>query len=233
MSKQRAGNPLVMLSHCGGASRLLYTTISEELARLGYIVAAIDHPYDTLIVEFPDGHIVKGGSEEIDRDLIKLLVKTRAQDVSFVIDELGRPSSKHPFEMNTTDVIAFGHSLGGASVAEAALKDTRIKGGINVDGRLFGSLERPNTTLSKSFIQFQSEESAHGPPWNWDEEWQHLSGWKIQLLLEGAQHATFTDMPLVIEALGLRKRWGRRGEEILGKLDGRKRRRPFSRSQSR
>lgn len=220
ISKQNTQDPLLIFSHGGGASRLFYTTLSEELARLGYIVAAIDHTYDALVVEFPDGTVVKGGFEKIDRNVRELLVKTRAQDVSFVVDELSQSSSSHPFELNTTDVIALGHSLGGATAAEAALNDTRIKGGINLDGRLFGSLEKPNNTLSKPFLQFQSEQSVFGTPWNWDEDWQHLAGWKLQLLLEGAQHATFSDLPLVIESLGLREKWGRGGEKLLGIVGG-------------
>lgn len=222
ISKQQTQYRLLVFSPGGGISRLFYTTMLEELARLGYAVVAIDHPYDSLIVEFPDGHIVQGGFEEIDTDLLALLVKTRAQDVSFVIDELSSEASIYPFELNTTHVVAFGHSLGGATAAQAALTDTRIQGGMNIDGRLFRSLKISNTTLSKSFLQFQSEESAAGPPWNWDEDWQHLSGWKLQLLLEGAQHATLTDMPLIVEELGLRERWGREGEKLLGTLNGRR-----------
>lgn len=100
-----------------------------------------------------------------------LLVTVRAQDLSFVIDELGR---RYPAMINTTDVVALGHSLGGATVAEAALNDSRIKGGIDIDGRLFGSMEKPNITLSKPFLQFASEASSSVPYARWDEEWERL-----------------------------------------------------------
>ncbi|KAK4696962.1 hypothetical protein P7C71_g1023, partial [Lecanoromycetidae sp. Uapishka_2] len=220
ISKQQSKHPLLVFSPGGGASRLFYTTILEELARLGYVVAAIDHTYDALIVEFPDGHVVKGGFENTGKPPRELLVRTRAQDVSFVIDELSKARTDHPFELNTSHVITFGHSFGGATAAEAAFNDSRIRGAVNIDGPLFGSLEKPNTILSKPVLQFQSEEAMEKPPWDWDKDWQKLSGWKLQLLLKGAQHTTFTDLPLVFEVLKLREKWGREGREILGTVDG-------------
>ena len=90
----------------------------------------------------------------------------RAQDVSFVIDELSR---RFPARLDKSDLIAFGRSLGGSTVAEATLNDTRIKGAINLDGRLFGSMEKTNVTLSKPFLQFASEASSSNPYWRWDE----------------------------------------------------------------
>lgn len=144
---------LLLFSPGGGAPRFFYSTILEDLARKGYIVVAIDHPHDVLIVEFPDGPAVIGLSKTLSRDEVELLIKVRAQDMSFVIDELSR---QFPAYINTTDIVAFGHSLGGGTVAEAVLNDTRIKGGINLDGRMFGSMEKPNITITKPFLQFIS-----------------------------------------------------------------------------
>ncbi|CAD6594118.1 MAG: hypothetical protein ASARMPREDX12_008149 [Alectoria sarmentosa] len=210
-------HPLLIFSPGGGAPRFFYTTMLEDLARKGYVVAAIDHPHDALVVEFPNKRAVIGLNKTLTRDEVELLVAIRAQDMSFVIDELSR---RFPAKVNTTDVVALGHSLGGATVAEATLNDTRIKGGINLDGRLFGSMERPNITLSKPFLQFVSEASSPDPYLRWDEEWKCLSGWKLELVLNGAVHATFSDMPLIAEAFDLREKLGREGEELLGKLDG-------------
>lgn len=210
-------NPLLIFSPGGGAPRFLYSTILEDLARKGYIIAAVDHPHDALVVEFPDGRAVIGLNKTLTRDEVELLVTVRAQDLSFVIDELSREFST---KINTANVIAFGHSLGGATVAEATLNDTRIKGGINVDGRLFGSMEKPNITISKPFLQFTSEASTSVPYLRWDEEWERLSGWKLELVLNGAAHSTFTDLPLIAEALDVREQLGEDGKESLGQVDG-------------
>ena len=137
--------------------------------------------------------------------------------MSFVVDELSR---RFPARINTTAVVAFGHSLGGGAVAEAALNDTRIKGGVNLDGRMFGAMEKGNITLSKPFLQFASEAFGSDPYLRWDEEWVRLSGWKLELVLSGAAHSTFADMPLIAEAFDLREKLGREGEELLGRLDG-------------
>lgn len=209
--------PLLVFSPGGGAPRFLYSTLSEDLARRGYVVAAVDHPHDALVVEFPDGRTVIGLNKSLTRHETELLVTVRAQDLSFVIDELIR---QYPAKINTSDVVAFGHSLGGAAVAEAMLNDTRIKGGINLDGRLFGSMETPNVTLSKPFLQFASEMFSSWPWARWEEEWEHLSGWKLELVLNGAAHSTFCDFPLIAEALNLRDKLGEDGKQLLGELDG-------------
>ena len=208
---------LLIFSPGGGASRFFYTTILEDLARRGYIVAAIDHPYDALVVEFPDGRTILGLNKTLTRDEVELLVKVRAQDISLVIDELSR---RYPGKINTTDIVALGHSLGGNAVAAATLNDTRIKGGINVDGRIFDSIDRTETTISKPFIQFVSELSSSHPIWQWDKQWKHLCGWKLELVLNGSSHITFTDLPLIAEAFHLRGRLGEIEDELLGKMQG-------------
>ena len=217
LQRKSTAYSLLVFSPGGGTPRFLYATMLEDLARRGYVVAAIDHPYDALVVEFPDGHAIIGLNKTPTMDEVELLVTVRARDLSFVIDELGR---QYPNTINTTAVVALGHSLGGATVAEAALNDSRIKGGINIDGRLFGSMEKPNTTLSKPFLQFASEASSSDPYWRWDEEWERLLGWKLELVLGGAAHSTFVDLALIAEVLGIRERLGEEVKQILGTVDG-------------
>ena len=215
--RRSSAYPLLVFSPGGGAPRFLYATMLEDLARRGYVVAAIDHPYDALVVEFPDGHAVMGLNKTLTRDEVELLVTVRAKDLSFVIDELGL---RYSSTINTTDVVALGHSLGGATVAEAALNDSRIKGGINIDGRLFGSMEKKNVTLSKPFLQFASEALSLDPYWRWDEEWERLSGWKLELVLGGAAHSSFVDLALIAEVLGIREQLSEEVKRLLGMVDG-------------
>ena len=214
---QSTAYSLLVFSPGAGAPRFLYATMLEDLARRGYVVVAIDHPYDALVVEFPDGRAIMRLNDTITRDEVELLVTVRAMDLSFVVDELGR---RYPTTINTTDVVAFGHSLGGATVAEAALNDSRIKGGINFDGRLFGSMEKPNITLSKPFLQFASEASSLNPYIRWDEEWERLSGWKLELVFNGAAHSSFVDLPLIADSLGIREELDDEVKQILGVVDG-------------
>ena len=217
LQRKATAYSLLVFSPGARAPRFLYATMLEDLARRGYVVVGIDHPYDALVVEFPDGHAIIGLNKTLTRDEVELLVTVRAQDLSFVIDELGR---QYPNTINTTDVVALGHSLGGATVAEAALNDSRIRGGVNIDGRLFGSMEKPNTTLSKPFLQFASEASSSDAYWRWDEEWERLLGWKLELVLGGSAHSSFVDLPLIAEALGIREDLGEEVKQILGMVDG-------------
>ena len=217
MPKALSSYPLVMFSPGAAASRFIYTTIAQETARKGYIVACLDHSYDALVVEFPDGRMIHG--IEIDSPyIVELMVQVRAHDVSFVLDELVSSSLLSSYNINVDDTIAFGHSLGGATTAEVMLNDTRIKGGMNLDGKLFGLMEKPDTRLSKPFIQFGR--ARNGTNEDQDREWKGLSGWKLELQLEEAAHSTFSDFPLLAEAIGLRKKLGRKGDELLGKVDG-------------
>jgi predicted dienelactone hydrolase len=42
-----------------GVSPATYTILAEELASQGFVVAATNHPPDSLIAVFPDGHEIK------------------------------------------------------------------------------------------------------------------------------------------------------------------------------
>ena len=216
--KDLSSFPLVIFSPGAGASRFTYTTIAQEIARQGYLVACLDHSYDALIVEFPDGRLIHGIGRKKALYILELMVQVRAQDVSFVLDELVSSSLLTSYNINVNDTIAFGHSLGGATTAEVMINDTRIKGGVNLDGTLFGSMEKQDTTLSKPFIQFGR--ARNGPNEDQDREWKRLSGWKLELQLEETVHETFSDLPQLAEAIGLRKRLGRKGDELLGRVDG-------------
>lgn len=47
--------PVAVLSPGLNGSRFLYGALARSLASLGYIIFTVDHTYDALVVEFPDG----------------------------------------------------------------------------------------------------------------------------------------------------------------------------------
>src|SRR5262245_2833583 len=51
-----ARRPVVLFSHGLGVPAAINTALHEELASRGYVVAGIDHTFDT-VVEFPDGRL--------------------------------------------------------------------------------------------------------------------------------------------------------------------------------
>ena len=138
--------PVVLFSPAEDTTRLFYSTIASTIASQGYIVVTIDAPYDVDIVAYPKGPpaiinatlAANAGPAEAE-----LATLTRAQDASFVLDQLANTTvvstlirsfdpEQHPKGLNTTHVAMFGHSLGGAAAASAMLNDTRILGGLAV-----------------------------------------------------------------------------------------------------
>ena len=176
-----------------------YTAILEEIARKGYIVAAIDHPYDAAIVEFPNGKVVYGSA---DLNLSKAL-DTRIQDIRFVLNELSQSALSHPFPINTNQVVAFGHSLGGDAAVEVMVNDRRVAGALNFDGGFYGSFATSEHPIFRPVVLFRN--SATPPGNNWDNAWWRLAGSKVELVLQGTTPYSFSDLPILADALGIRR----------------------------
>lgn len=226
LSTRKSSFPLILFSPGLGNSRLLYTTIVQEVARNGYIVASIDHPYDAQVVEFPDGRLVFDpdfnltGTPEDILALITKNVAVRVQDVSFLLDELSSPSAQHPFKIDTKNVVMFGHSLGGTTAASAMVNETRIAGGLNFDGDFYGAIAANGSIVRKPFLFFEAARPGVPRP-NWDDAWNsHFQGWKLDLQLFGAVHGSFEDFPLLADVFGVRAALGKTGEALLGTVPG-------------
>jgi len=58
-SRNKTVYALLVYSPAFTNSRLIYTTMLEEVARNGYIVAAVDHAYDANVVDFGNGDLVE------------------------------------------------------------------------------------------------------------------------------------------------------------------------------
>jgi platelet-activating factor acetylhydrolase isoform II len=61
---QQRGLPLVVLSPGFTNSRSALTALAEDLASHGYVVAAIDHTYESRATAFPDGRITTSLARE-------------------------------------------------------------------------------------------------------------------------------------------------------------------------
>jgi predicted dienelactone hydrolase len=111
-SQNPTQNPLVVISHGFGANRRFLSYLGKHLASYGVTVAAIEHPGSNGVAV---NSAMGNGS-----DLAKLLPPdefiNRPQDVSFLLDELGKLNSqpgKLQGKFNTENVSIIGHSLGG------------------------------------------------------------------------------------------------------------------------
>lgn len=220
-------HPVVIFSPALGTSRLFYNFLAQSIASAGYIVVTIDHPYDADVVEYPNGKLVYFGIDTDNSTQIGLALDTRAEDASFVLNQLSNATvirkllPKYHYEagIDVRKVGMLGHSLGGAAAATTMLKDSRIVAGSNLDGSFWGSVI--SAGLDRPFLLFEQGGKAQTPDPTWEAIWPHLRGWKLELGLEKAQHYTFSDLPFLVARSGLQNKLPSEVfDGFLGTLDG-------------
>ncbi|WP_248965709.1 alpha/beta hydrolase family protein [Sphaerisporangium perillae] len=205
---RKRGLPLVVLSPGFTKPRSTLTALAEDLASRGYVVAGIDHTYENYATTFPDGRITTcvACDAESDRDFGEKVVEGRAADVSFVLDELtgSRPKWKGSSLIDPSRIAMAGQSIGGASALAAMLKDSRVRAGINMDGTTYASIPAGGLSRPFLFLGAQENHSPGGRDTTWERDWKQLTGWKRWLVVAGAHHVSFTDIPLLLaDQLGI------------------------------
>jgi pimeloyl-ACP methyl ester carboxylesterase len=197
--------------------------MAQQVASAGYTVITIDHPYDADIVTFPDNRTITEGSIYTDTEEL-LALNTRAKDISFILNTLASHSGAKKLFPGLTSGIdvsrvgIFGHSIGGAAAAEAMLYDSRLVGGINLDGSFMGKVVRKG--LKQPFLIFGHEGKDTTADPSWEAIWPELGGWKRELMLKDSQHYTFSDLPDLIDVLGIGASLPVEVEQELGTIDG-------------
>jgi dienelactone hydrolase len=209
---------VVLYSPGAGDPRGLGTVLAEELASWGYLVISIDHTYETY-VEFPGGRLV--GPELLAQApppdapdaalaaFLRKLVGVRVADARFVLDRLDDIGSQVGAPIDTGRVGMVGHSAGGFTALQAAYDDCRLRAAADLDGELnFGHEDLAGTPMStvaergldRPFLLIGSKSGGHRDPQNasWGLLWRASRGWRRDLYLRDAAHASFTDLePLV------------------------------------
>ena len=196
--------PLVVLSPGYTQPRSSLSGLAEDLASHGYVVVAIDHTYETYAVTFPDGRIAPCAACAVDDDpaFFPKLNRSRAADVSFVLDQLTgpRPKWRGSALIDASRIGMSGHSAGGASAIVAMLNDPRIDAGIDMDGTTY----IPASGLSRPFMFIGAPHHAPGgQDASWDRDWNLMTGWKRWLVVAGTQHASFNDLAIIADQLGI------------------------------
>ncbi|WKX71120.1 alpha/beta hydrolase [Streptomyces sp. XD-27] len=203
--------PLVVLSPGFGMNRATLTHLAGDLASRGYVVAAVDHAYESLGTRFPGGRVltcVACAKADEGGDAVRARVpRVRAADVSFLLDRLtGRhPAWRHAGLIDRQRIGMAGHSIGGAGAAETMATDRRVRAGVNMDGAFVAPV--PEDGLDgRPFMMLGTDDEWHRPGGKdrtWDEAWTRFDGWKRWLTVAGSGHMTFTDLPILGEQLGL------------------------------
>ncbi len=177
--------PLVVYSHGAGAFSVVATFFTEILASQGYVVAAPDHPGDTIIdaaLGVNDVNYVRN-------------VLHRISDLSRVITALTVPTASTPAwltEMvDPSKIVASGQSLGGATAVGLASVDPRVDEVIAMDPTA-GILNR--AALAAVKVPVLMEWSADGINGLEPQEYDTVTGPWFQVEMPTAHHNGFTDL---------------------------------------
>lgn len=169
ISSVQSSYPLIVVNPGFGSSRILHTSQAENLASQGYIVAVIDHTYNTFATVFPDGRITacetnKYFSAENDYDTETgnrdKVGKVLTDDVTFALDQFelmnsGEIQSSLKGKFDLEHIGVFGHSIGGATAYDSSY-DPRITAGINLDGGLYLLNDKMGANKPFSFVFSES-----------------------------------------------------------------------------
>lgn len=204
--------PVVLFSPGYGAARAFYAGLAAELASRGYVVLAVDHPFEVAVTQLADGRIAAPVQvpRRTDADRMGYMdrqVLVRAADLRFVLDQLARPNQLPSVLAGRLDlgrVAAAGHSFGGATAALLASEDPRIEAAADIDGMLYGDVR--GETFRGPFLLIESDATGRITPYM--EATQAVmsrvsaSGWRYAI--GGANHFSFTDADYLFSPPG---RW--------------------------
>ena len=163
--------PVLLYTPSWSGIRTECTIQIEEMASHGYVVVAIDHPYSSRAVAFPDGSVIYrsfNGEENYESDdavdaFVKVAdaqVRLRAEDARFVLDTLENLNRSDPEGLLTgalslDQVGVFGFSLGGGTAAQACSIDRRFKAGLDMGGMIAGEAIGQGAPLRSFFFMFE------------------------------------------------------------------------------
>ncbi|KAI2627908.1 hypothetical protein GGS26DRAFT_123005 [Hypomontagnella submonticulosa] len=223
LTAEVASAPVMLFSHGFGFTRGLYTALLQDLASCGWVVAAVDHPYDAGMVEYPDGRVVpaQNWSWPLDPPVRELALDTRVADLLFVLKQLGgameadgrrgglylQEDAEGIYEnhtlkamFNTSRVVALGHSFGGATAVEALLNSSAVVAATDLDGFLYGPVVRVGTdkpTLVLGFPEHYATDDPTATP-----GWPALHGWRRDFTVAGTVHESYSDYSIFADILG-------------------------------
>lgn len=199
--------PVIIFLTGNVASRAFYTSLVAGLASHGYVVLAIDHPYEAMITQLANGKIVTTVEKHLndDPDLTKFMIarlELRIADIMFVLNQIGNLNANTDsffLSLDQNHIGITGHSLGGATAAAAMAYDSRIKAAANIDGTLYGELPKPTTI--KPYLLIESKKEGVDRYLRYEKGNQQLfqqfgGGYRYEI--PEADHYSFTDAPFLL-----------------------------------
>ena len=150
--------PVVVLEPGLGLAAPHLTTLGQELASQGLIVAAVTPTYSANVTVL-DGRVVgrtaKGNPQDPSDTDLGGLVTVWAADARFAAGQLSTWDSAH---VDTGRVAYVGHSLGGAASLQACHDDPACAGAADLDGTPYGPVAA--TGLAAPFLLLGSQDGC-------------------------------------------------------------------------
>ncbi|MEY9926574.1 putative dienelactone hydrolase [Catenulispora sp. GP43] len=200
--------PVILFSHGAHDHRSDTTTVVQELVSHGYVVATVDHTYDSF-TQFPGGPVLS--PEQTVR--VPESPSDFAADLRFLLDTVQDIAAGHNPDVDRQPlpeglagsldldrVGVFGWSKGGTAATLETIADDRVRAGLAFDGPMEPTI---TTDLHKPFMMMSAVFTRESDP-DAQEFWTHLLGWRRYCELEGAEHISFTDSEgLILPAAGI------------------------------
>ncbi|MCW5717216.1 MAG: hypothetical protein KIS68_05230 [Bauldia sp.] len=210
LDAELAGNPdrfpLVLFSPGNGTNAEFYATIAGDLASHGFVVVAINHPYDIAAVALAGGEVAvfprRSGPTRPEE--LEERVDVRAADILFVLDRLASLSAAGDALASRLDfgrVAALGHSIGGIAAAQACIRDVRFRACGNLDGIQAGGPFAVIDLLTGPDVPFlfMTKESGLAPGLVRLLEERYSATYAV--LIDGARHDSFSDAAVLRPSL--------------------------------
>jgi dienelactone hydrolase len=211
--------PVALLAHGWTGFRTIQTDLAEQLASLGWVVAAADHRYGALVTTFPDGRADLFDPEALPEfgtvpdDVYALrsraLIRTFADDLALVLRTLDRtPPDLLAGRLDLDRVAFLGHSTGGGAAIVACAAEPRCGAVVGFDPWVEpiepDVLERG---LARPLLSLRTEDWAERPNEIVLQALHHLQrrNGRVEGLvgLDGALHRDFTLIGSLSPAAGL------------------------------
>ncbi|KAF4337592.1 platelet-activating factor acetylhydrolase [Fusarium beomiforme] len=224
--KPKKEYPVVIFSPGYQGSRLVYGAMTRSLASHGYIVLTVDHTYEALVVEFPDGSVAYAADFPDNMNSTYRQLEARTKDESFVISQLSNETlvddvfRDFPGTFNPQKVALYGHSFGGSTAAVTCQRDDKAVGGVNLDGPMYGSVKEQGLKGTPFLLVGTNMTSDPVPGWN--AFYNKIDASKMEMVVDKTHHYAFTDIPLLLTKYKIPKGSQDKVDEIFGTLSGRK-----------
>jgi len=215
--------PVLLFGPRWAGDRTQNAALAEDLASHGYVVAAIDHPYNATRVAI-NGHVIKGvealegpdgpsASAQSRIDFWNNTLTLWAADDIFVLNQLAALNfTRFHNTLDTNHAGAFGHSFGGAASFNLLGRDPRIISAVNLDGWTFGALAsrttQPMMLIDEQSVADRERDLLTLPqPGTTEDQLDRADNTAVEaslshfggnrLYIRGTQHLDFSDQPLL------------------------------------